>query len=118
MTDAKPVVLAGDPEGDAETDPEGQAVWFVYVLASQAITATYVGISIDVERRLQQHNGNQPGGARSTRRGRPWQVRAVSGPMATRGAALKLEYRVKAVTGTARVKLVCELGNGRRLPAD
>ncbi|MFT6082993.1 MAG: putative endonuclease [Hyphomicrobiaceae bacterium] len=110
MTDAKPVVPAGDAEGDPE--------WFVYVLASQAITATYVGITIDVERRLQQHNGSQPGGARSTRRGRPWQIRAVSGPIATRGAALQLEYRIKAVTGSERYELVCELGNGRRLPAD
>mgnify|MGYP003644568043 FL=1 len=90
-------------------------MWFVYVLQSEAITATYVGISIDVERRLQQHNGMQPGGARSTRRGRPWQVEAVSGPMATRGAALQLEYRVKAATGLVRLQVVRELGNGRNL---
>ncbi|MFT4515535.1 MAG: putative endonuclease [Planctomycetota bacterium] len=96
--------------------PQGEAVWFVYVIASQVITATYVGISTDVERRLQQHNGEQPGGARSTRRGRPWQVRAVSGPMASRSAALQLEHRVKAATGSKRSVLVCELGNGRHLP--
>lgn len=96
---------------------QSEAVWFVYVLASQAITATYVGISIDVERRLLQHNGEQRGGARSTRRGRPWQIRAVSGPMASRGAALQLEHRVKAAPGSERSMLVCELGNGRRIPA-
>ena len=91
--------------------------WLVYVLQSQAIKATYVGISTDVERRLQQHNGELPGGARSTRRGRPWQLLAVSGPMASRGSALQLEYRVKSVPGGERSNLVCELGNGRHIPA-
>jgi predicted GIY-YIG superfamily endonuclease len=101
--------------GEKSKAPQSEASWFVYVLTSQAITATYVGISVDVERRLLQHNGEQRGGARSTRRGRPWQVCAVSGPMASRGAALQLEHRVKAAPGSERSKLVCELGNGRYL---
>ena len=99
--------------GDASKASQGEAVWFVYVLTSQTITATYVGISVDVERRLLQHNGQQRGGARSTRRGRPWQVCAVSGPMASRGAAQQLEHRVKNAPGPERSMLVCELGNGR-----
>ena len=79
--------------------------WFVYVLTSESIEATYVGISTDVARRLVQHNGGSPGGARSTRRGRPWKVGAVCGPMESRGDALQLEYRIKASTGSERLEV-------------
>ena len=82
--------------------------WYVYVLASEAIDATYVGISTDVERRLAQHNGEQPGGARSTRRGRPWRVAAVCGPMESRGCALQLEHRIKAKAGADRLACAAE----------
>ena len=45
--------------------------WTVYVLCSETLATTYVGVTNDLERRLEQHNGEQPGGARSTRGGRP-----------------------------------------------
>lgn len=90
------------------TNGGGISSWFVYVLASEAIDATYVGISIDVDRRLRQHNGEQPGGARSTRRGRPWRVAAVCGPMESRGHALQLEHRIKAKAGLARLAEAAE----------
>ena len=77
--------------------------WFVYVLSSSEIDATYVGITTDVDRRVAQHNGERPGGARSTRRGRPWRVAAVCGPIDSRGKALQLEYRIKAKSGAERL---------------
>ena len=43
--------------------------WTVYLLA--AAKRTYVGITTDLRRRLDQHNGERRGGARSTRAGRP-----------------------------------------------
>ena len=54
--------------------PEPPDVWFVYVLESLARSVTYVGIAKDVEARLLQHNGERPGGAKSTRAARPWRV--------------------------------------------
>lgn len=69
------------------------ARWFVYLLASA--TRTYVGIATDLARRLAQHNGTLPGGARSTRAGRPWRIAARWGPFATRGEALRIEWRLK-----------------------
>ena len=86
--------------------------WFVYVLASESIGATYVGVSTDVERRVAQHNGERPGGARSTRRGRPWHLVAVCGPMESRGHALHLEHRIKSKTGAERLAAALAYASG------
>ena len=77
--------------------------WHLYVLVSAFETETYVGITTDVERRLDQHNGELPGGARTTTRGRPWTVGATFGPYATRGAAQSAEWDVKQLRGTERL---------------
>jgi putative endonuclease len=79
--------------------------WFVYVLLS-ASGRTYVGIAIEVERRLAQHNGEARGGARTTRAGRPWRVGVVYGPFADRGAALRAELAVKRLRGPRRLAWV------------
>ena len=62
-------------------------VWFVYVLESLARSVTYVGIAKDVDARLLQHNGERPGGAKSTRAARPWRVARRLGPFDSRGRA-------------------------------
>jgi len=41
--------------------------WFVYLLATVELPMkTYVGATLDVDRRLMQHNGLMSGGARAT----------------------------------------------------
>lgn len=77
--------------------------WYVYVLVSVAGRRTYVGISTDPERRLRQHNGERPGGARSTRAGRPWERARLHGPFETRGEALRIERALKRRRGEARL---------------
>lgn len=77
--------------------------WWLYVLVSADERRTYVGITVDVERRVNQHNGERPGGARSTRAGRPWRVGRVYGPYADRGAASRAERALKAVRGLKRL---------------
>lgn len=77
--------------------------WFVYVLASARRTRTYVGVAKDVAKRVAQHNGEEPGGARSTRAGRPWSVGAVYGPYPDRGEAQRAEARVRELAGSARL---------------
>ena len=76
--------------------------WLVYVLASTRSRRTYVGITVDSERRLAQHNGELPGGARATRAGRPWRVAAEYGPYDGRGEALRIERAVKRLRGPQR----------------
>ena len=50
-------------------------MWSVYMLqevdGSGSGTRTYIGATLDVARRLEQHNGNQSGGAKATH-GRIW----------------------------------------------
>ena len=77
--------------------------WTVYVLLSKSIQRTYVGITTEMTRRLGQHNGEQPGGARATRQGRPWEIGRTFGPYETRSEALKVEYRLKQRRGKKRL---------------
>jgi putative endonuclease len=77
-------------------------------LWSGARGTTYVGIAVDVARRLRQHDGELVGGARSTRAGRPWHLAAWYGPFPDRSAATKAERRVKATRGLARLGWVPE----------
>jgi len=78
--------------------------WTVYVLLAHDGARTYVGITLDLERRLAQHNGERPGGAKATRPGRPWRVGAVFGPYEGRGEAQAIERRLKRLRGAARLE--------------
>ena len=81
-------------------------MWIVYVLVSADGSRTYVGITVELERRLAQHNGELPGGAKSTRAGRPWTVGAQHGPFETRGEAQSVEAALKRRSGRARLDAV------------
>jgi predicted GIY-YIG superfamily endonuclease len=78
--------------------------WRVYVLRSKAMVRTYVGIALDPKARLQQHNGARPGGAKSTRAGRPWRIAKLLGPFESRGEAQRVEAAVKRLRGAARLR--------------
>lgn len=77
--------------------------WWVYVLRSERVRRTYVGVTTDPERRLAEHNGEKPGGAKSTRAGRPWAVAALYGPYKNRSEAQKAEHDVRSHPGDARL---------------
>lgn len=76
--------------------------WWVYVLLNAA-GHTYVGIALDPEARLLEHNGIHKGGAKRTRSGRPWSIGCVYGPYPDRSAACKVEYQVKQLRGHRRL---------------
>ena len=69
-------------------------IWHVYLLEC-ADGTLYCGITTDLARRLDQHNGLAPGGARYTSGRRPVRLLA-SRACAHKGAALRLECTVKA----------------------
>ena len=82
--------------------------WTVYVLVSRRAGRTYVGTALDTQRRLAQHNGTLPGGAKSTRAGRPWRIGKRWGPFEDRGTAQSVERHVKKLRGAARLAFVIE----------
>jgi putative endonuclease len=70
--------------------------WRVYLLEC-ADGTYYCGIAGDVDRRLEQHNGLLPGGAKYTRSRRPVKLLA-SRACRDKSSACRLEYAVKAVS--------------------
>ena len=68
---------------------------FVYVLAAQnpdGRTVTYVGWTLDLERRLAEHNGKRAGA--KTTRGRIWTL-VYSEKHRTRKGAMRREFVLK-----------------------
>ena len=68
--------------------------WACYCLESQS-GLTYVGATVDLDRRLNQHNGTLKGGARATKRSSGWKrICSVTGFPDER-AALQFEWKWK-----------------------
>jgi predicted GIY-YIG superfamily endonuclease len=69
-------------------------MWKVYLLQCTTSRQTYVGATLDVDRRLEQHNGKQSGGAKATS-GKQWtRICHVTGFPHQR-AALQFEWKWK-----------------------
>ena len=80
--------------------------WHVYILQCTD-GSLYTGVARDLERRLSQHNGDQPGGARYTRGRRP--VRLLwSETVADRSAALQRELAIKRLRRADKLRLIDE----------
>lgn len=77
--------------------------WFVYVLISETEHLTYVGLAKDPQNRLLEHNGEKPGGAKFTRRGRPWKIVKTHGPYSNRSEASIMEARIKKLRRRKRL---------------
>ena len=80
--------------------PSQEKSWFCYMLASSDGRKTYVGATIDPDRRLRQHNGQLSGGARATK-GRVWKRVFLIGGFVGEKAALRFEWRWKYLTRQA-----------------
>ncbi len=65
----------------------------------------YTGVSYDVPKRLEQHNGITKGGARYTRARRPY-VLVYSEHYVSRSAALKREYVIKQMSRKEKIILI------------
>ena len=68
--------------------------YYVYLLKSEVSNRFYVGYTIDINRRISQHNGLRTGGAKKTKRFRPWKIiMYISGFLYER-TALQYEFMI------------------------
>ena len=68
----------------------------------------YTGITIDVERRIQEHNSENGKGARYTAARRPVTL-VYEAWFSTRSEALKEELRIKGLTRSQKAKLIADV---------
>ena len=68
--------------------------WYCYLLLSEDNKRTYVGATIDIHRRLRQHNGEISGGAKATR-GSSWRRVCYIEGFPDECATLQFEWKWK-----------------------
>ena len=90
------------PENPQAVSPRRD--WCVYLLTC-ADGTLYCGVTTDLPRRLDMHNGKLAGGAKYTRGRRPVELAACAGGL-TRGEALRLEARVKKAPRSGKLALL------------
>jgi predicted GIY-YIG superfamily endonuclease len=66
-----------------------------YILRSTMYNKTYIGYTVDFVHRLRQHNGELAGGAKRTRKGRPWVLVCEIRGFLDEHMALRFEYRLQ-----------------------
>jgi putative endonuclease len=74
-------------------DDEACSTWSVYILRC-ADNSLYTGVAMDVNRRLEEHNGIEKNGAKYTRARRPVTL-VYQESSDSRSAACKREYAIK-----------------------
>lgn len=80
-------------------------IWYIYILKCSDGTL-YTGITINVEKRIQQHNAGK--GARYTRGRTPVEL-VKSFQRSTKGEALKLEYKIKKLSKEEKLSYIDEV---------
>ena len=84
--------------------------FFVYLVRCSD-ASLYTGITRNIEKRLQMHNGEMTGGARYTRSRRPVQL-AYLEAHPSRGAAMRREREIKKLSKKKKEVLVQTLNDG------
>lgn len=97
---------------DLENDVVGNKKYVVYVLFSKVLNRIYTGSTYDLQRRIRQHNGEIVGGAKRTKKGRPWLILMYIEGFPTRKDALQLEWRTQHPQKYLPKNLKCKRGYG------
>jgi len=87
--------------------------WFVYIIRS-ANNSLYTGITTDIDRRLQEHQGKNSKGAKALKGKGPLRM-VWHTTVKDRSHASKLEYNIKQLSKADKERLVS--GDYRLLPA-
>ena len=90
----------------AASDPDKPDKWVVYILRC-ADDTLYTGITNDIEKRLQQHNGEQKNGAKYTRSRQPVTL-VYSEATGSRSEASKREYAIKSLSRREKQSLIVQ----------
>ena len=69
--------------------------YFVYLLKSKVSNRFYVGYTVNIQKRIRQHNGEISGGARKTIRNRPWEVVMYISGFQYERTAMQYEYMIQ-----------------------
>lgn len=66
-----------------------------YILSSTIVNRCYIGFTVNLTRRIRQHNGEIKGGARGTRYGRPWEIVGYISGFPNETTARQYEWAIK-----------------------
>lgn len=94
--------------GVDQSEP-GTGPWWVYLLEC-ADSTLYCGVTTDLDRRLEEHNGHRPGGARYTRSRRPVRL-AARAPFPDRAAACSAEAGIKKLPRKSKIESLAALAD-------
>lgn len=89
---------------NAENEESAPSSWYIYIIENR-LGQFYTGITCDPKRRIAQHRGERPGGAKALKGKSPLVFRAVF-EVADKQLAMKLEYRVKRFSRKQKEQLV------------
>ena len=92
------------------TDTGQDATWQVYLLQC-ADQSLYVGVTTDLVRRVQQHNGQLAGGARYTKARRPVAL-VWSDACDSRSEAQQREYALRRLSRERKLALIASAEEG------
>ena len=90
------------------------ADWYVYVVRCSD-NSLYTGITIDVERRIDEHNNNNRLGAKYTRARRPV-IHVYSEQLGSKSAAAKRESAIKQLTKDEKEQMIAGEAGGISSP--
>lgn len=90
----------------ANTDNEepNSSRWYIYIIENR-LGQFYTGITSDPVRRIAQHRGEKPGGAKALKGKSPLRFRGVF-EVPDKSKALKAEYRIKRLSRSGKETLL------------
>lgn len=90
-------------------------LYLLYSNNNKAKRKTYVGYTIDVNRRLRQHNGEITGGAKRTKKGRPWDMVCYIEGFPDHRTALQCEWVVNKNRSHSLINRIDQLINSLKI---
>ena len=91
-------------QADTELTAETTKPWFIYILRC-ADNSLYTGVALDVNKRLDEHNGITKNGAKYTHARRPVKL-VYQEPADSRSEACKREYVIRKLKKSQKEKII------------